>query len=206
MLHPHHVESKQPEEQIHLQPWPVFRNSHSASQNQSEQQTIRQQVKWFVVSLSNTQTVKPLHAWLFVDGPWPRLSPPSFWPRSRRTCTTLTTTTWWCTSTTSRGITRAAWAQGSRVRRSCSSPERACTPPCFPSRQDISRYWSSQFWVWCDLMWCDVMWCVQETKDEAGEECGACGQCDSCCDSCCCSFWAWILALLFAVFGFLGIN
>ena len=152
MLHPHHVESKQPEEQIHLQPWPVFRNSHSASQNHSEQQTIRQQVKWFVVSLSNTQTVKPLHAWLFVDGPWPRLSPPSFWPRSRRTCTTLTTTTWWCTSTTSRGITRAAWAQGSRARRSCSSPARACTPPCSPSRQDVSRYWSCQFWVWCDVM------------------------------------------------------
>ena len=45
---------------------------------------------------------------------------------------------------------------------------------------------------------------VQEAKDEDREECGACGQCDSCCDSCCCSFWSWVLALLFAVFGFLG--
>ena len=46
---------------------------------------------------------------------------------------------------------------------------------------------------------------VQEAKDDDREECGACGQCDSCCDSCCCSFWSWVLALLFAVFGFLGI-
>ena len=44
---------------------------------------------------------------------------------------------------------------------------------------------------------------VKESK-ESGEECGACTQCDTCCDSCCCSFWAWVLALLFAVFGFLG--
>ena len=38
---------------------------------------------------------------------------------------------------------------------------------------------------------------VQEA--EAGDECGACSQCDSCC-----SVWVWVLALLFAVAGFLG--
>ena len=45
---------------------------------------------------------------------------------------------------------------------------------------------------------------VKEDREEA-EECSACRQCDSCCDSCCCSFWSWILAILFAMFGFLGI-
>ena len=42
-----------------------------------------------------------------------------------------------------------------------------------------------------------------ETKDET-EDCSACRQCDTCCDNCCCSFWSWVLALLFAIFGFFG--
>ena len=45
---------------------------------------------------------------------------------------------------------------------------------------------------------------IKDGKEDA-EECSACGQCDSCCDNCCCSFWSWILAILFAIFGFLGI-
>ena len=44
---------------------------------------------------------------------------------------------------------------------------------------------------------------IKESKEEA-EDCSACRQCDSCCDSCCCSFWSWVLAVLFALFGFLG--
>ena len=44
---------------------------------------------------------------------------------------------------------------------------------------------------------------VKEDREEA-EECSACRQCDSCCDSCCCSFWSWILILLFLMGGFTG--
>ena len=44
---------------------------------------------------------------------------------------------------------------------------------------------------------------IKESKEEA-EDCSACRQCDSCCDNCCCSFWSWVLAYLFALFGFLG--
>ena len=44
---------------------------------------------------------------------------------------------------------------------------------------------------------------IKETKEEA-EECSACRQCDTCCNSCCCSFWSWVLAVLFALFGFLA--
>ena len=44
---------------------------------------------------------------------------------------------------------------------------------------------------------------LRQRKAEA-EECTPCKQCDSCCENCCCSFWSWILAILFAMFGFLG--
>ena len=46
---------------------------------------------------------------------------------------------------------------------------------------------------------------VKEDREEA-EECSACRQCDSCCDSCCCSFWSWILILLFLMGGFTGMQ
>jgi len=44
---------------------------------------------------------------------------------------------------------------------------------------------------------------IKESKEES-EDCSACGQCDSCCDNCCCSFWSWVLIILFLMGGFSG--
>lgn len=48
---------------------------------------------------------------------------------------------------------------------------------------------------------------VKEAEAGAGagtEDCGACRQCDTCCDSCCCSFWSYVLVILFLIGGFSG--
>ena len=44
---------------------------------------------------------------------------------------------------------------------------------------------------------------VKDTKEET-EDCSACRQCDTCCDNCCCSFWSWVLIILFLMGGFAG--
>ena len=41
-------------------------------------------------------------------------------------------------------------------------------------------------------------------RKEGGDDCSACKQCDSCCDSFCCSFWSWVLVILFLAAGFAG--
>ena len=48
---------------------------------------------------------------------------------------------------------------------------------------------------------------VKEAEAGVGtgtEDCGACRQCDTCCDSCCCSFWSYVLVILFLIGGFSG--
>ena len=45
---------------------------------------------------------------------------------------------------------------------------------------------------------------LKEEGAGASEDCRACSQCDTCCDSCCCSFWSYVLVILFLIGGFSG--